>query len=201
MQEKIENFEKEIATLYEQGKIKAPVHLRNGNIEHLIEIFKDIRTGDYVFSTWASHAHAILKGVPTKLLHHDIMAGKSINLQYPDFNFYSSAIVGGICPIAVGVATECFIARVFVFLGDMSFHTGIAYESIKYAIGHNLAITFVIEDNQISVNTPTQVAWGVDTQFFVRQLQAAAAGSKVNIKYYRYKSDYPHAGTGVFVEF
>ena len=38
----LESFEKDIAQLYEQGKILAPVHLRSGNENFLVEIFKDI---------------------------------------------------------------------------------------------------------------------------------------------------------------
>ena len=205
MQKIIENFEKEIATLHERGKIRAPIHLRDGNIDRLIEIFKQVKPFDYVFSTWSSHAHAILKGVPLEKLREDILEGNSINLQYPDYNFYSSAIVGGVCPIATGVAyalkNKGTNQRVFVFLGDMTFQTGIAYESIKYSIGHKLPITFIVEDNGLSVNTPTQEAWGINTFELFKMLRAAADHTCVNLYYYTYSSSYPHAGTGVFVEF
>ena len=33
------NFEEEIASLFNQGKIRAPVHLYQGNEEKIIEIF------------------------------------------------------------------------------------------------------------------------------------------------------------------
>ena len=33
-----------------------------------------------------------------------ILEGKSISLCFPEYNIYSSAIVGGVLPIAVGVA-------------------------------------------------------------------------------------------------
>ena len=46
-------FEQEIAELYEAGNIKAPVHLRNGNEQILIDIFDKLQISkeDYVFST------------------------------------------------------------------------------------------------------------------------------------------------------
>jgi TPP-dependent pyruvate/acetoin dehydrogenase alpha subunit len=99
-------FEKEIADIYEAGKIKAPVHLRDGNEDKLVEIFKNLNVSreDYVFSTWASHLHALLKGVPKEQVKKDILEGRSITLHYADHNFYSSAIVGGISPIATGTA-------------------------------------------------------------------------------------------------
>ena len=49
------DFEDQIVSLWENGKIKAPVHLSNGNEEPLIEIFSRIDYNDYVFSTWRSH--------------------------------------------------------------------------------------------------------------------------------------------------
>ena len=51
------DFEEDIASIYEQGIIRAPIHLRSGNESQLVDIFKNINTEDYVFSTWASHLH------------------------------------------------------------------------------------------------------------------------------------------------
>ena len=103
--EQIASFEEEIANIYEGGVIKAPVHLRNGNEENLVKIFNEhVNDEDYVFSTWASHIHCLLKGVPPERIKQDILEGRSITLHYPDYNIFSSAIVGGIAPISVGTA-------------------------------------------------------------------------------------------------
>ena len=56
-------FEEHIVSLWENGKIKAPVHLSHGNEDELIEVFSRIDTNDYVFSTWRSHYHALLHGL------------------------------------------------------------------------------------------------------------------------------------------
>ena len=48
-------FEKEIASLFNDGKIRAPIHLYQGNEEKIIEIFKKINPQDWVFCTWRSH--------------------------------------------------------------------------------------------------------------------------------------------------
>ena len=157
------DFDEDIASIYEQGIIRAPIHLRSGNESQLVDIFKNINVEDYVFSTWASHLHCLLKGVPKEQVKEAILQGRSITLNFPEYNLYSSAIVGGTPSIAVGTAyaikKEKKKGRVYCFLGDMGFHTGIAYESIKYAVGHRLPITFVIEDNGKSVGTPTLNAW------------------------------------------
>ena len=62
--QQIVDFEKEVQELYEGGNIRGPIHLRDGNEDQLIKIFEDVRTEDYVFSTWGNHIHALLKGVP-----------------------------------------------------------------------------------------------------------------------------------------
>jgi len=206
--EELINFENDIAKIYENGNIKAPIHLRSGNEKILIDIFKDINKEDYVFSTWASHLHCLLKGIPKHLVKEAILDGRSITLNFPDYNFYSSAIVGGTVPIAVGTAyaikKQNKNNRVFCFLGDMGFQTGIAYESIKYAIGNDLPITFIVEDNNKSVDTPTSMAWKIETYEIFRLFNEMIKNYNkdyIKIIFYRYQSKYPHSGTGNFVEF
>ena len=85
-------------------------------------------------------------------------------------------------------------AHVWCFLGDMTSETGIAQTSIRYAETHDLPITFVIEDNGISVLTETRDVWGSQTLRFNER-----KSSKVRV--FEYKSKYPHAGAGVRVQF
>ena len=66
--EKLVNFEKEIAKLFEAGKIPYPVHFCGGNENQLIRIFKKIKKGDYIFSTHRSHYHYLLAGGSTESL-------------------------------------------------------------------------------------------------------------------------------------
>jgi pyruvate dehydrogenase E1 component alpha subunit len=61
-------FENSIIKEWENGKIRGPIHLSNGNEKQLIEVFKRISKKDWVFSTWRSHYHALLKGIPAKWL-------------------------------------------------------------------------------------------------------------------------------------
>ncbi|MAL45786.1 thiamine pyrophosphate-dependent enzyme [Hyphomonas sp.] len=201
-------FEQEIAELYESGQIKAPVHLRDGNEKILKDLFVELDIGkeDYLYSTWASHLHALLKGVPAEQVRQDILEGRSITLHYPEYNFYSSAIVGGISPIAAGTALalkkQNKTNRVYCFLGDMAFRTGITHESIMYSISKDLPITFIVEDNGKSVGTPTEECWGKITTKSVFDLyDQLSLQSLTNVVYYKYDISYPHSGTGVFVEF
>ena len=109
------------------------------------------------------------------------------------YKFYSSAIVGGILPIALGVAKSIKIkkqrAKVWVFIGDMTFETGTFHECYKFSKNMKLPIKFVVEDNNMSTNTPTNKVW--------------VKKSKVpkDVIKYEYKRKYPHHGTGGWVLF
>ena len=99
-------FEQEIAAIYATGVIRAPVHLRSGREDALIEIFRDHQIGrdDYVFGYWDSHELALLKGVPREELKRAILEGKSISLCFPDAKMLCSGIVGSLMGVAAGVA-------------------------------------------------------------------------------------------------
>jgi len=204
----IQDFEKSIQTLYENGEIRAPIHLRDNNEKNLIDIFQSVKPEDYVFSTWASHTHALLKGVPPEVIKKEIKAGRSITLHFPDHNFYSSAIVGGTAPIALGVSKALLQKkegnRVFCFIGDMAFHTGIVNECIRYSIGHDLPLTWVIEDNGKSVGTDTETVCGIKTKnlyVHLLHLLEESCCENVDLIYYNFTTAYPHSGTGTFVAF
>ena len=187
-------FERLIADHWEAGKIQGPVHLSGGNENELIEIGKRIAPTDWVFSTWRSHYHALLHGVDPRDLKQKILDGKSITVVDKESKFYASAIVTGTLPIALGVAKSLKLKggdeKVWVFLGDMSFESGIFYEVHKYARNYDLPLYFVVEDNGVSTNTPTLDTWnGIQ-----REIPS-------DVIYYKYKSKYPHYGTGKWVVF
>lgn len=191
-------FEDEIAALFNSGKIRAPVHLYSGNEDQIIDVFRRIRSQDWVFCSWRSHYQCPLKGVPKALVRDEILAGRSISLCFPDYRIYSSAIVGGVLPIAVGVAMSIQRrgenSKVYCFLGEMTAETGIAHESLKYSRNHRLPIHFVVEDNGKSVCTDTREVWNQP------RLSFEGAGDDY-VSYYRYQTKYPHAGAGVRVQF
>lgn len=194
----LKKFEAQVADMFNQGGIKAPIHLSDGNEAQLLEIFKNIKAEDWVFCSWRSHYQCLLKGVPPEELLSEIKAGRSISLGFPEHKIFSSAIVGGQVPIAVGTAFAEKLKKtgnhVWCFIGDMTAETGIAQTSIRYAERHDLPITFVIEDNGISVLTDTRKVWASETLRFDE-----TKSEKVLV--YQYKSKYPHAGAGVRVQF
>jgi len=192
-EEELIHFENKIVESWDAGKIRGPVHLSGGNEKPLIEIFKRISENDWVFSTWRSHYHALLKGVSPDWLEKEILEGRSITIVNKDEKFYSSAIVGGILPIAVGVAMSNKMKgideTVWCFVGDMTFETGTFMENYKYAKNFDLPINFVVEDNGVSTNTPTINTWNKKTEI------------PNDVIWYEYEKQWPHYGTGKWVIF
>ena len=188
------NFENDIAATFNAGKIKAPVHLYSDNEKFLIKFFKKVKKDDWVFCSWRSHYQCLLKGVPKDILKKEIIDGKSISLCFPKYKIYSSAIVGGILPISVGMALSLKRKKsknkVFCFMGDMTSETGIAHETIKYSMSKKLPIHFIIEDNTKSVCTDT-----------LKKLTYEKKNNNKFITFYKYKLKYPHAGAGKRVQF
>ena len=156
-------FENEIAKLFNAGKIRAPIHLYHGNENQLIKVFKKIKKNDWVFCSWRSHYQCLLKGVPKNDIKKEILEGRSISLCFPNYNIYSSAIVGGSIPIAVGTAMSLKRRKsknkVYCFMGEMTSETGIVHECVKYSRNYKLPIHFIVEDNEKSVCTDTRKAW------------------------------------------
>ena len=187
------DFETKVKETYEAGKIKGPIHLAKNNEEQLIEIFQYVDEDDWVFVPWRNHYHALLHGVDPDKLFNSILEGRSMGTNNTKPNFYASSIVGGIIPLALGVALGIKQKggnnRVWCFVGDMTMETGVFHEAYKYSKNFDLPIQWVVEDNDMSVHTPTDMAWG--------KKQEVPDG----VIYYKYEMEYPHHGTGKWVNF
>ena len=185
--EQLQAFEADVAKAFGEGLIRGPIHLSGGNEEQLIDIFDGIERQDWVFSTWRNHYHALLHGIPRNEVMAQILAGRSMNLNSPAHRFYTSAIVGGIIPIAVGVAEAIkrlnLERKVWCFIGDMAASLGLFQDALNLSGG--LPLTFIVEDNGLSTNTPTEACW----KPYGRQ------------RYYRYERLYPHSGIDRWVMF
>ena len=198
-------FEEDIANEFNTGKIRAPVHLYFGNEDEIIKVFKRVRPQDYVLCTWRSHYQCLLKSVPPSLLKERIMEGRSISLCFPEYRIFSSAIVTGILPIAVGLGCAIKKAnkdeKVYAFVGDMTSETGSFWECFKYVFAQKLPVHFVVEDNGKSVCTDTRRTWGLSELFVEKFVKEPDQWIKEYITYYKYTSKWPHAGAGKRVQF
>ncbi len=193
------DFEEDIAACFNNKQIRAPIHLYSGCEEQMIEIFRrHVDEDDWVLCSWRSHYQCLLKGVPPAEVKAAILEGKSISLCFPKHRILSSAIVGGVLPIATGLAVGIKLRgdkhKVVCFMGEMTSETGIAHECIKYSTQQRLPILFVVEDNEKSVCTPTRAAWKMEQLTYERERPAS-------VLYYKYQTKWPHAGSGERINF
>lgn len=199
--EELAAFENEIADIFAQGLIKAPVHLRAGREEELIRIFRkyDIGPDDYVYGFWDSHELCLLKGVPRGQVKQAIIDGRSIALCFPEHKVYCSGIVGSLMGVCTGTAwalkQQGKKGRAFLFCGDMSSETGIFHEAVKYASNFDLPAVFVVSDNGLSVMTDTRASWGHAEPWF------KGTRFENKIEYFRYTNGWPHSGLGKLIKF
>ncbi len=182
------SFENKIGDLYINNKLPFLFHFSGGNEEQLIDVFRDIKDGDYVISNHRSHYHALLHGIPPNELEDRILNGRSMFIYDRQRNFFSSSIIGGTPAIAAGIAwalkKKCSNKKVWCFVGDATEDNGHLFEAIRYVDGWDLPCTFVIENNNRSVEATNQERWGKTGDY--------QWGSRSVIKYY-YKITYPHA--------
>lgn len=209
-------FEERISDLYGSAKIRAPVHLSKGNEDQIIEIFEHVKKDDWLFSNYRNHYQALLKGMPPELLEEKILEGHSMHIMSKEHKIYTSSIVPGQLPIALGAAMALKLKNsdnhVWAFCGDMASETGVFHEVVKYAEGHDLPITFVSEDDSLSVYTPTREVWGLNDDmppvtslssqpnYENRDLGDLLEKKSKTIKY-GYERQWPHHGIGLWVNF
>ena len=168
---KIRLVEMYIAKRYPERTMRCPVHLCLGQ-EAVPAVFGHFAGKNDIFTgTYRSHGHFIAKGGNVVSLFAEIMGktggcsggfGGSMHIIDTDNNFYgTSAIVAAGVPIAAGAAfalkyrgkpnvTVCFI-------GDGVLEEGVMYESVNFAVLHNLPIIFVCENNKLAVTTPLEL--------------------------------------------
>ena len=200
------DFERDIGDRFNNREIRAPIHLYAGNEDQIMRVFKKVDVdNDWVCCTWRNHYQALLKGIPKEVSRDEIIAGKSMVMNLPQYKFLCSSIVGGIPSIATGLALAAKLRNtdehVWCWTGDMSALTGAWSEAYRYSVAHDLPITFVVEDNELSVLTPTHEVWG-DEHWYLPVANNRSWYENQHLIYYRYRNDlYPHAGAGVRVQF
>jgi TPP-dependent pyruvate/acetoin dehydrogenase alpha subunit len=193
------SFEEEVCKRFTNKEIRSPFHLDSDNENQLIEIFENyVDEDNYVVGSWRQHFKCLLKGVPPEKLMEAIIKGVSITLCFPEYKVISSSIVGGSISLALGIALGLKGSgnKVVCFLGETTSETGIFHECLKYSTNHELPILWVIEDNGLSVCTPTREVWAMEKLTYEPEnyKDKSVVKIKENLLYYKYKSKYPHSG-------
>ncbi len=184
-------FERCVQQEWEDGNLPYLLHLGGGNEQQLIDIFEEAEEGDWFFVSHRNHLHSLLAGIPAEQVLKNIQNGGSMFSYSRKHRVFSSAILAGNCGIAVGVAMALAarggVNQVWCFLGDGAEENGHFYEAVLYATGKNLPINFIIEDNNIQVDT---------CKFLRRGMDVGLLDSWPCVRRYNYKAKFPHAGSG-----
>tara|TARA_R100000152_G_C6773991_1_gene201581 strand:- start:1016 stop:2209 length:1194 start_codon:yes stop_codon:yes gene_type:complete len=192
--ESLKNFEQEIVDLYLDCKLPFLFHLSGGNEEELLEIFKDIKEGDYVITNHRGHYHALLHGMAPEVVKDRISNGRSMFLYDREKNLFCTAIIGGSPAIAAGIAWELKRTgsdkKVWCFVGDGTEDTGHFFEAVRYVEGWDLPCKFIVEDNNRSVETPKDERWG----------EATHPTWPECVLRYEYDITFPHARIPEFID-
>jgi TPP-dependent pyruvate/acetoin dehydrogenase alpha subunit len=163
----INTVESTLLNLFAEGLLRGTVHTCLGQ--------EAIPTGvcaalepkrDIVCSNHRGHGHFLAFGGEAKPLIAEIMGdasgicggvGGSQHIQ--SGNFYSNGILGGMSPVATGMAfaekRKGSGAAVVQFLGDGALAEGIVSEAFNMAALWSLPILFVVESNGFAQSTPT----------------------------------------------
>lgn len=165
-------FEETLLKLFTQGHLRGTVHTCLGQEACAVGVAGALDPKiDCVCSNHRGHGHFLafnddVRGLFAEILglESGICGGKggSQHLHVP--NFYSNGILGGMVPVATGIAMAQKRAGhrgvSAVFVGDGAMAEGVIYEALNIAALWQLPLLLVIEHNQIAQSTPWQLAHG-----------------------------------------
>ena len=168
---RIRLVEESIANKYSEQKMRCPTHLSIGQEAIAVGVCSNLTNEDQVLSSHRAHAHYLAKGGCLNSMLAEIYGkvtgcskgmGGSMHLIDKSVGFMgSTAIVGNTIPVAVGSALAMKIQEKksisCICFGDGATEEGVFYESINFAIIHNLPVLFICENNLYSVYSGLEV--------------------------------------------
>ena len=166
-------FEEMVLEQFSRGVFSGTTHTSLGQEANAAGIISQLAEEDIVVSNHRCHGHFLAYGGDPAALFAEMMGkpsgvcggvGGSQHLHWK--NFYSNGILGGMMPVAVGMAlAEKRLgsqAVVTAFLGDGAVSEGAVYEAINMASLWGAPVLFVVENNHIAQTTPTELALAGD---------------------------------------
>lgn len=163
----IRKIEEEIGKLYPTGIFRCPVHLAVGQEAVSVGVCSLLSNSDLALASHRSHHHFLAKGGSALSLLCEISGlsegcsggrGGSTHLIDEQIGFCgSTAIIGGILPVASGMAHSIKLKKekniVVAFIGDGVLEEGVFFETLNMAALLKLPLLVVIEDNDLSCYT------------------------------------------------
>ncbi len=164
---RIRVFEDTIHRFVEEDRLEGYVHCYAGEEATGVGVIAQLRSDDYLTSTYRNHGHAIARGVDLKAIAAEIYGkaagvcgGKGGSMHVADQRL---GMIGGFGLVAAGLPVACGAAlasaylgrdRVAVaFFGDGAVHEGAFHEAMDLAALWTLPVLFVCENNLYAETT------------------------------------------------
>ena len=161
-------LDEKVVELYKKGLIQGIAHPCLGQEAVSTGVMANLSKEDLVVSNHRGHGHSLAKGVSERAMLSELLGketgmcrGFGGSMHSSDLEcgvVFSTAIVGGGIPLAVGVALALKMDKkpncVVCFFGDGACNTGAFHEALNMAAVWKLPVVFVCENNQYAVSTP-----------------------------------------------
>ncbi len=163
-------FEEKVGEMYTRAKVGGFLHLNIGEEATFVGAIKALQPGDYLFSTYREHGHAISHGVDPRRVMAELFGrvdgtsrgrGGSMHLFDGEKRFMGGyAIVAGSIALAVGTALASVYRETnevtMSFFGDGATNNGTFHESLNLAKVWKLPLVFLCVNNQYGMGSAVE---------------------------------------------
>jgi dihydrolipoamide dehydrogenase len=171
----IRRFEERAQTEYTRAKIGGYCHLNLGEEATVVGGVLALKAGDYIYTSYREHGHAIARGVDPKSVMAELFGredgvahgrGGSMHIFDMKHRFMGGyGIVGGHLPLAVGAGFAIKYEKakdiVFCMFGDGATNIGSFHESLNFSKVFELPVVWYCVNNQYGMGTAVDRASAV----------------------------------------
>ncbi|MFN8534212.1 MAG: pyruvate dehydrogenase (acetyl-transferring) E1 component subunit alpha [Dehalococcoidia bacterium] len=164
----IREFEEKVGEQYTRAKIGGYCHLNIGEEATIVGAFSAIRPGDYIFTSYREHGHALARGVDPGAIMAELYGkvggtskgrGGSMHIFDLETRFLGGyGIVGGHLPLAVGAGLAIDYKGgdevVLCIFGEGATNIGAFHESLNLAKIWRLPIVWLCVNNHYAMGSP-----------------------------------------------
>jgi dihydrolipoamide dehydrogenase len=175
----IRRFEERCQEMYTRAKIGGYCHLNIGEEATVVGGIAALHAGDYIYTSYREHGHAIARGVDPKAVMAELFGretgsshgrGGSMHLYDAGHRFMGGyGIVGGHLPLAVGAGWAIKYEKkkdiVFCMFGEGATNIGAFHESLNFSAVFDLPVVWFCVNNKWGMGTAVERASAVPDMY------------------------------------